>query len=64
MMLSLVADSTLRGERRDRPRATPDRRRCTPVNAWLRQYGPLVGMALMALSAAAVVLSALILTGV
>jgi hypothetical protein len=64
MMLGLVAGLPLRADRRDRARATPDRRRFTPLNAWLRQYGPLVGMALMALSAAAVVLSALILTGV
>jgi hypothetical protein len=34
------------------------------MKSWLRQYGPLLGLALMGVSAAAVVLSALLYAGV
>ncbi len=64
MMQTVVAGVRGPADRREQARHTPERRGYTPLKTWLRQYGPLVGMALMGLSAAVVVLSALLFTGV
>ena len=50
-------------DRRGTVRNTPERRQSTPFHSWLRAYGPLVGMALMGMSAALFVLSALFCVG-
>ena len=62
-MLAFVSGSRAQLDRCEHPRPRPERRGHTRLKSWLRQYGPIVGMALMGLSAAAVVLSALLLTG-
>lgn len=64
MRASLASASPVWGDRRAVARNTPERRRDTPLNSWLRRYGPVVGIALMGLSAAAVVLSGLFYAGV
>jgi hypothetical protein len=52
-----------RTDRRETARGTPDRREATPLNSWLREHGPLLGVVLMGVSAAVVVLSALFCVG-
>lgn len=64
MKASLVTGWPVCEDRRAVARATRERRNYTPLNSWLRRYGPLVGMALMGLSAAAVVFSGLFYAGV
>ncbi len=64
MLALLAASRRVPIDRRSRARRTPERRQGTLLGSWLREYGPLVGMALMGLSAAVVVLSALFFTGV
>jgi hypothetical protein len=54
--MTMLAASSARADRRHTVRATPERRQSTPLNFWLRAYGPLVGMALMGMSAALFVL--------